>query len=228
MKCKTAKIVPISLLVFVVVVIFSALGILFFKIFSQSLVIPQNFNNNQSTNVLEPQFSLGNNENNLVFNPSFEDIDGTTGKIASWDSKNSLEILTSEGMTNGKVQVFPLNGNKSLQLSNLDETSFVLATQTLNPADTPTAIYFSGWGNGDFLNTTSSEAKFYLSLTLEFSDNKKFVYLAPFNNNVSGWQFNSYMAYDYKPNIITTIYIRCIIMYGIGHAFFDNITINFI
>jgi hypothetical protein len=226
-KCTRNKIVPISLLVFVVVVIFSALGILFFKIFGDSS--NSDHNNNTSNHVhVDPLYSFGKEGNNLLFNPSFEEIDKRTQRIANWESKSLLETLTTEGVTNGNVQVFPRHGNKSLQLSNSDLTGIVLATQYLYPAEIPKAIYFSGWGNGDLLQKNTSGARFIIYFTLEYDDYKKYIYTLAFNNTISGWQYNELYIHGYEQKSIITMYIRCSLLYGIGHAFYDNVTVNFL
>jgi len=227
-KC-TRKIVPISLLIFVIVVIFSALGILFFKIFGQSS--SGDTHNHTSNQNLKPVYSFGMNGNNLLFNPSFEDIDIRNGKITNWESKSLIDLLTTEGVSNDKGQVFPEHENKSLQLSNFDASGIVIVTQYLYPADIPKAIYFSGWGNGDLLDKTDiTDVKFMLSFTLEYNDNKKYIYTLAYNNTISGWQFDELYVYEYdfEPESISAMYIRCSLLYGIGLAFFDNVTVNFL
>jgi len=175
---------------------------------------------------LNPVFDEQSQDTNLIFNPSFEDIDPQTGLPFKWDSKSSYGLLKETGESNNGIEVFPFYGKSSLRLSLSNDSDSVVVSQTLFIAETPNALNFSGYGNNDLFSTTSIITPM-LSIEIEYIDvNDKSSFNATFDTKKNGWQ-ESFKYVDKFPGTIYAIHVYCTVSNGIGLVFFDNVTLTF-
>jgi len=217
-------IIPISALIFIVIVLCSAIGILMFKVFDTTSTPTPSAPSGQ---YIQPDYATGTTEPNLVFNPSFEELDPKTNLPYSWDSQDTYDILTEDGETVGDVTVKPFDGENSLRLTTSDVLSSVTVTQTLFVAETPKALNFSAWGNSDLFSSSSSFVPFMVSVELEFLTEKKYVHTALFSTQNKGWQYTYNYVSDLQSDSLYAIHISCSVSRGIGSVFFDNVSIVF-
>jgi len=166
-------IIPIVILIFFVVVLCSAVGILFYKTFVPASSNQNNQYSSSPHEIIEPVYSVENDGINLVFNPSFEEVDPKTNLAYNWDTNESYELLTETGESKGNTLVLPFYGTKSLSLTTTNSEESIVVTQVLLIAETPRAINFSGWGNGDLYSPNTTNIPFMVALTLEYADFQK-------------------------------------------------------
>jgi len=231
-KTRVKFVIPITLLVFVVIVLCSAVGILLFKVFDQTKTPEQSSSN--PTNKVEkitPIYSLESNNENLLNNPSFEEVDSNNNLAFLWaaqDSGVSYSLLSEEGETKDNDAVYPFHGKKSLRLSlSGDSEPSGTVTQTLLIAENPKALNFSGWGNSDLFTPNSNFVPFMISVELEFTSFRIHHYTALFQTSKKGWQFSSNYIDNFDSDTLYAIHISCSISRGIGPVFFDDISMIF-
>lgn len=221
-------IIPIVILIFFVVVLCSAVGILFYKTFVPASSNQNNQYSSSPHEIIEPVYSVENDGINLVFNPSFEEVDPKTNLAYNWDTNESYELLTETGESKGNTLVLPFYGTKSLSLTTTNSEESIVVTQVLLIAETPRAINFSGWGNGDLYSPNTTNIPFMVALTLEYADFQKNVNTALFDATKSGWQYSFSYIDNFQAKYLYAIHISCSVSGGVGSVFFDNITLNFL
>jgi len=152
----------------------------------------------------------------------------------NWISKSKFGLLQSTGETSNGTTVYPFDGQYSLKLSVSSETDSVIVSQTLFVTNTPTALNFSGYANGDLFSPAydiimNNNQPFKLSIDIQYVDDvNDSIFIANYDTTKNGWQESFQYVSDFQSrNNIYSITINCEVSGGVGEVFFDNITLNF-
>jgi len=230
-RTQRRHVVPIAILVFVVVVLCSALGILMVKIFDGNTTAPVSTDNSKEEKTLNPVFATGD-ATNLVYNPSFEEVESGTNKLLTWESTDTYDLLTESGERRNNIVVFPFHGTNALRLTLSDERESVTVTQTILIEETPKAFNISGYANSEHFTTSSSFVPFMVTVEANFkkSDNTltKSLYTTLFSTTNRGWQFNYNFVESFPSDgALYAVHVSCSISRGVGSVYFDNIALTF-